>query len=174
MAAVLLDSRILVIGGSSGIGLAVAKRATEAEARVTIASRSRGKLERALVEFGPGAVARELDTTDAAAVEAFFASEAEWDHVVVSAAQTVGGRLRRQSLEDARATMQSKFWGAYHVARSAKICRTGSLYFISGFRSFRPSAVTVLQGAINAALESLARGLALELAPYESTLCRRD
>jgi NAD(P)-dependent dehydrogenase (short-subunit alcohol dehydrogenase family) len=61
--------------------------------------------------------------------------------------------------------MDSKFWGAYRVARAARIQGAGSLTLISGFLSERPSATAVLQGAINAALESLARGLALEFAP---------
>ena len=61
--------------------------------------------------------------------------------------------------------MESKFWGAYRVARAARINDSGSLTLVSGFLSERPSATAVLQGAINAALEALARGLALELAP---------
>src|SRR5438132_2058852 len=69
------------------------------------------------------------------------------------------------SLADAAAAMESKFWGGYRVARAARINDGGSLTLISGFLSERPSATAVLQGAINAALEALARGLALELAP---------
>jgi NAD(P)-dependent dehydrogenase (short-subunit alcohol dehydrogenase family) len=61
--------------------------------------------------------------------------------------------------------MESKFWGAYRVARAVKIREGGSLTLVSGLLSVRPSASSVLQGAINAALEALARGLALELAP---------
>jgi NAD(P)-dependent dehydrogenase (short-subunit alcohol dehydrogenase family) len=61
--------------------------------------------------------------------------------------------------------MESKFWGAYRVARAAKVKGGGSITFISGFLSNRPSPTAVLQGAINGALEALARGLALELAP---------
>ncbi|HIH7111565.1 TPA: SDR family oxidoreductase, partial [Enterobacter hormaechei] len=67
------------------------------------------------------------------------------------------------ALEDARQAMNSKFWGAYNVARHARINKGGSLTFVSGFLSVRPSR-PVLQGAINAAIESLGRGLALELA----------
>src|SRR6266478_6430 len=69
------------------------------------------------------------------------------------------------SLADAAAAMESKFWGAYRVARAARINDGGSLTLISGFLSERPLATAVLQGAINAALEALARRLALELAP---------
>lgn len=61
--------------------------------------------------------------------------------------------------------MNSKFWGAYRVARAASIREGGSLTLISGFLSVRPSKSSVLQGAINAALEALGRGLALELSP---------
>jgi len=159
------NQRILVVGGSSGIGLATARQAAKAGAQVTIASRSRAKLDTAVAEIGENARAVVLDTGDEAAVEHFFANEAEWDHVVVSAAQTPTGPVRALGLADAKAAMESKFWGAYRIARAAKVNDGGSLTFISGFLSVRPSASSVLQGAINAALEALVRGLALELAP---------
>jgi NAD(P)-dependent dehydrogenase (short-subunit alcohol dehydrogenase family) len=165
MSAKLNHARVLVVGGSSGIGLATAAAASDAGAAVTIASRSQTKLESAVNALGKAARAVALDTGDVAAVERFFADEAPWDHIVVSAAQTPSGPVRSLGLADAKIAMESKFWGAYHVARAAKIREGGSLTFISGFLSVRPSANSVLQGAINAALEALARGLALELAP---------
>jgi NAD(P)-dependent dehydrogenase (short-subunit alcohol dehydrogenase family) len=61
--------------------------------------------------------------------------------------------------------LESKFWGAYCIARVVRFKDNGSLTFISGSLSERPSALSVLQGAINAGLDTLARGLALELAP---------
>ncbi|HWL87233.1 MAG TPA: SDR family oxidoreductase [Polyangiaceae bacterium] len=161
----LKDARVLVLGGSSGIGLATALAAAEAGGAVTIASRSQAKLDAALTRLGGSARAIMLDTGDEAAVERFFAEEAPWDHVVVSAAQTPSGPVRTLGLAEAKTAMESKFWGAYRVARAAKINEGGSLTFVSGFLSVRPSASAVLQGAINAALEALARGLALELAP---------
>lgn len=159
------NERVLVLGGSSGIGLATAAAALGAGASVTIASRSRAKLEAALARLGGNARAVALDTGDEAAVERFFAEGTPWDHIVVSAAQTPSGPVRKLSLADAKTAMESKFWGAYRVARAAKIVNGGSLTFVSGFLSVRPSASSVLQGAINAALEALARGLALELGP---------
>jgi NAD(P)-dependent dehydrogenase (short-subunit alcohol dehydrogenase family) len=158
-------ARVLVVGGSSGIGLATAAAAAEHGGSVTIASRSKAKLDEALARIGGGARAVVLDTGDEAAVERFFAGEDAWDHVVVSAAQTTSGPVRTFGLADAKVAMESKFWGAYRVARAAKIREGGSLTFVSGLLSVRPSASSVLQGAINAALEALARWLALELAP---------
>lgn len=161
----LSNTRALVIGGSSGIGLATSRLMAAEGAVVTIASRSRAKLDAAVESVGPGASAVQLDTGDAAAVERFFTGQAAFDHIVISAAQTPSGAVRGLSLDDARRAMESKFWGAYRVARAARIVEGGSLTFVSGFLSVRPSAGAVLQGAINAALEALARGLALELAP---------
>lgn len=159
------DKHVLVIGGSSGIGQAAAKAFAEAGAAVTIASRHEDKLAAAAEAIGGNVRVAMLDTTDASAVEAFFADEGEFDHVVVSAAQTPTGAVRELALDAARSALESKFWGAYHVARFARIAQGGSLTLVSGFLGTRPSRNAVLQGAINAALESLGRGLALELAP---------
>jgi NAD(P)-dependent dehydrogenase (short-subunit alcohol dehydrogenase family) len=161
----LKGARVLVLGGSSGIGRAIAAAAARAGADVTIASRSRTKLDAALADIGGSARAMVLDTGDAPAIERFFADGTVWDHVAISASQTATGPVRGLALEDAKAAMESKFWGAYRVARVARISDGGSLTFVSGVLSLRPSATSVLQGAINAALEALARGLALELAP---------
>ncbi|MBR8254981.1 SDR family oxidoreductase [Burkholderia ambifaria] len=156
--------KVLVVGGSSGIGAAAAKAFAQRGAVVTIASRDPA---RAGADVAPdGHVSTEaLDITDTAAVDAFCARVGRFDHVVISAAKTATGPLRALPLADAQAAMDSKFWGAYRIARSIDIAPGGSLTFVSGYLSVRPSASSVLQGAINAALEALARGLALELAP---------
>ncbi|WP_174363892.1 SDR family oxidoreductase [uncultured Caballeronia sp.] len=163
------SKNILIVGGSSGIGAATAKAFAELGAHVTIASRNQEKLDASAAEIkssmGSTVDTAVLDTGDEAAVERFFAETGPFDHVVVSAAQTPGGPARTLALADAYAAMDSKFWGAYRVARAAKITDGGSLTLISGFLSVRPSKSSVLQGAINAALEALARGLALELSP---------
>jgi NAD(P)-dependent dehydrogenase (short-subunit alcohol dehydrogenase family) len=157
--------KVLVVGGSSGIGEAAAKALAELGAEVTIASRDPAKLQAAAARIGAAVRTAVLDTGNDAGLEAFFAAQGEFDHVVVSAAQTSSGPVRQLPLVDAYAAMNSKFWGAYRVARAAKIAAGGSLTLVSGFLSARPSRTSVLQGAINAALESLARGLALELSP---------
>ncbi|GGG11639.1 short-chain dehydrogenase/reductase [Rhizobium wenxiniae] len=160
----LSNQRVLVVGGSSGIGFAVAQSAVLAGAEVTIASRSAEKLAAASQSLGTVKSAI-IDTADEIGIEAFFQENDPWDHIVISAAQTPSGPVRKLSLDDAKKAMESKFWGAYRVARAARLSERGSLTFISGFLSERPSASSVLQGAINAALESLGRGLALELSP---------
>lgn len=162
--------RVLVVGGSSGIGRATAESFAAAGAEVVIASRSRAKLDEAVAAIravrGAGTVtAVALDATDNAAVTEFFSECDPWDHVVISAAQTAGGPVRQLPLGAAYEAMDSKFWNAYRIARVVRIREGGSLTLVSGYLSVRPRGTSVLQGAINAALEALGRGLALELAP---------
>lgn len=155
--------RVLVVGAAGGIGQATAAAFANAGAVVVAAGRPGAKLDAAASDAGAEPMA--LDFTDNVAVEAFFAEHEAFDHVVVAAAATRTGSVESLSLEDAQASMNSKFFGAYRIAKAARIVDGGSLTFVSGFLSTRPSAASVLQGAINAALEALARGLALERAP---------
>jgi NAD(P)-dependent dehydrogenase (short-subunit alcohol dehydrogenase family) len=159
------DARVLVVGGSSGIGLATAAAFASAGARVTIASRSADRLAAAARVIPAPVSMAVLDLTSDEAVEAFCATGEPWDHAVVSAAQTRGGPARQLPLADAYAAMDSKFWGAYRLARALQWRDGGSLTLVSGQTSQRPRGNAVLQGAINSALETLARGLALEMAP---------
>ncbi|AWP81502.1 oxidoreductase, short chain dehydrogenase/reductase family protein [Bordetella bronchiseptica MBORD635] len=157
------DQRVLVVGGSSGIGLAAAAAFAQAGARVTIAARDPQRLRTAAE--AADCDARVLDATRDADVAAFAAEHPAWDHVVVSAAHTPTGSVRGLPLADAQLAMDSKFWSAYRIAKHIPIAPGGSLTFVSGFLAARPNAASVPQGAINAALEALGRGLALELAP---------
>jgi NAD(P)-dependent dehydrogenase (short-subunit alcohol dehydrogenase family) len=157
------DSRVLVVGASGGIGAATARAFGDAGARVTAAGRPSQRLDAIGEEIGGTTV--QLDVLDNDAIVALFSREAPFDHVVIAAAATKTGPVGMLSLDDAKAAMESKFWGAYRIARAARVADGGSITFVSGFLSRRPSASAVLQGAINAALEALGRGLALERAP---------
>jgi NAD(P)-dependent dehydrogenase (short-subunit alcohol dehydrogenase family) len=163
MALDLTEKRILVVGAGGGIGAATARAFAGAGARVFAAGRPGPKLDAVAADIGGESVA--LDILDNDAIEAFFATAEPFDHVVIAAAATKSGPVARLPLDDAKTSMESKFWGAYRIARAAKVEHGGSITFVSGFLSRRPSASAVLQGAINAALEALGRGLALERAP---------
>ncbi|MBF6046317.1 SDR family oxidoreductase [Streptomyces sp. NRRL B-1677] len=157
--------RVLVVGGSSGVGLATARQFTAQGAHVTIASRSKEKIDAAVGSIGAPATGRVLDITDDASVEEFAGTAGAFDHVVITAADTPMGRVDTLPLDAARAAMDSKFWGAYRLARALRISPAGSLTIVTGYLSVRPGKAAALQSAINAALEALVRGLALEYAP---------
>jgi NAD(P)-dependent dehydrogenase (short-subunit alcohol dehydrogenase family) len=159
----LKDKRILVVGAGGGIGAATAKAFADAGAKLFAAGRPGQKLDAIAAAIHGEVVA--LDILDQAAIEAFFAEAEPFDHVVIAAATTKSGPVAGLPIDDAKAAMESKFWGAYRIARAAKVADGGSITFVSGVLSHRPSGSAVLQGAINAALEALGRGLALERAP---------
>ncbi len=159
----LAGKKVVVVGGSSGIGLATAELAKQSGADVIIASRNQDKVAAAAGASGTRGMV--VDVTDDASVSALFKACGPVDHVVVTAAQLRTGPFRTVAMEDVRATMESKFWGAWRVARAAEIRPGGSLTLVSGFLSVRPRPAAAIVGAANAALESLARSLALELAP---------
>lgn len=159
------DQKILVIGGSSGIGLATAQLAAAMGAEITIASRSQEKINGAKKLIGTDIKGQQIDLTNDQSVEAFFANGTVWDHVVVTGSQVKIAPVRELPLDMAHAAFDSKFWGFYRVARSVRIRPGGSLGVVAGFLATRPVAGRALMGAINAALESLVQGLALELKP---------
>jgi NAD(P)-dependent dehydrogenase (short-subunit alcohol dehydrogenase family) len=159
----LADKKVVVVGGSSGIGLATAELAKSEGADVVIASRNADRLKAVADKLGATAIPADV-TGDESVIE-LFRKCGPVDHVVVTAAQLRSGPFKTVSMEDVRATMEGKFWGAWRVARVAEIRPGGSLTLVSGFLSIRPRPAAAIVGAANGALESLARSLALELAP---------
>jgi NAD(P)-dependent dehydrogenase (short-subunit alcohol dehydrogenase family) len=159
----LAGKKIVVVGGSSGIGLSTAELARREGADVIVASRNAARL--GAVAERLNAIAIPTDVTDDNSVANLFRNTGPVDHVVITAAQLRTGPFKSVPMEDVRATMESKFWGAWRVAREAKFRAGGSLTLVSGFLSIRPRPNSAIISAANAALESLARALALELAP---------
>jgi NAD(P)-dependent dehydrogenase (short-subunit alcohol dehydrogenase family) len=156
---------IVIIGGSSGIGLAIAKEAVDAGADVTIAGRSQGKLDQARQAIAGDVATCTVDLSDEDSVKRLFLQIGSFDHLVVTGSSVKTGPFRELSLADARASMDSKFWGQYLAARYAQIRPKGSITLLSGILSRRPSAELSSLAAINAAVEALGRALAVELVP---------
>ena len=159
----LTNKKVVVVGGSSGIGYATAAMAKAQGAEVVISSRPGEKLEAAAKALGVKAIA--ADVTSDEAVESLFRACGPVDHVAVTAAVLRSGPFKTLSMADARATMECKFWGAWRVARAADIRPGGSLEIVSGFLSIRPRPNSAIVGAANGALEALVKSLAIELAP---------
>ena len=159
----LAGKKVVVVGGSSGIGLATAAMAKADGAEVIIAARAHDRLAAAAKSIGATAIPTDVTSDDS--VNGLFKACGPIDHVVVTAAQLRTGPFKTVPMADVRATMEGKFWGAWRVARAAEIHAGGSLTLVSGFLSVRPRPAAAIVGAANGALESLARSLALELAP---------
>jgi NAD(P)-dependent dehydrogenase (short-subunit alcohol dehydrogenase family) len=163
MGMTLAGKKVVVVGGSSGIGLATTELAKKEGADVIIASRSAAKLNPVTERLKVTAIP--TDVTNDQSVAELFRRTGPVDHVVLTAAQLRTGPFKTVAMEDVRATMEGKFWGAWRVAREAEIRPGGSLTLVTGFLSVRPRPNSAIISAANGALESLARALALELAP---------
>jgi NAD(P)-dependent dehydrogenase (short-subunit alcohol dehydrogenase family) len=159
----LKGKKVVVVGGSSGIGLSTAELAKREGADVIIASRSAARLDPIAERLN--AIAIPADVTDDKSVANLFKSSGPVDHVIVTAAQLRSGPFRTVAMEDVRSTFEGKFWGAWRVARAVEFRSGGSLTLVSGFLSVRPRPNSAIVSAANAALEALSRALALELAP---------
>lgn len=159
---------IVVVGGASGLGLAAAQAAAAAGASVIVTSIDPGRLKAGLIALGSAARGELLDVTREEEVQAFFERVGAFDHL----ATTVGDALERQhvleqSTEAARRDFEIRFWGQYLVAKHAagQIRAGGSITFTTGLAGHRATPGIVVLGAVCAAVEGLARGLAVELAP---------
>jgi NAD(P)-dependent dehydrogenase (short-subunit alcohol dehydrogenase family) len=165
----LAGARILVVGGGSGIGFAVARAASAEGAKVTIASTDPDRLQAAARRLDGIETAR-LDITDEAAVAAFFGGGAQFDHLVTTAGDW--GKARRGpfaelDMADAEALFRVRFWGAAILAKHAAghIRPGGSITLTGGMSAYRPQKGSVMATAMAGSVAHLTYGLAVELAP---------
>lgn len=159
------DRTVVIIGGGSGIGLEVARRAALDGAKVHLGGRTPGKLADAASAIG--ATWQAVDSTDQDSLAAFFGALDRVDHLFTPGASYVVGPLRELSDADAASPFETKFWGQYHAVKHAapRLAPDGSIVLMSGAASVRPSGAAPAYVACNAAIEGLGRGLAVELAP---------
>lgn len=164
----LTDQRVVITGGSSGIGLATARDAlVEGAGEVLLLARSRDRLDAAARELGDRVDALVLDVTDEDAVATAFAAIGAFDHLVTAAAGTYRGHIAETDTAAAKALFESKYWGQHHCLKHGgpRVRPGGSVTLFSGWISRKPMVGTGTLAAIDAAIEALARVAALELAP---------
>lgn len=157
--------RLLVIGGSSGIGLATAQAAAAGGAAVTIASRSPEKLATAAKAIGRTVGMLPLDVTDEQGLATALSRAGEFDWLVTTAAEAAMGAFKELPVDKAKAAMESKFWGQYRAVRAARLSSSGAVVMVSGLWAERPTPGAAHIAAVNGAIEALGRALAMELAP---------
>ena len=158
---------IVVIGGSSGIGFAIAAAALQQGSEITIVGRSVEKLEQAKAMLREDVVTEAVDINDEAAVKTFFSAVEPIDHLIITAATIRGGAFSSLPVETAKHIFTNKFWGSYIAAKYAlpHLTKTASILFVSGMVAHKPVAELSAVAAACSAIEGLTKSLAKELAP---------
>jgi NAD(P)-dependent dehydrogenase (short-subunit alcohol dehydrogenase family) len=169
-AAMSLDGkRVIVIGGASGIGFAVASLSRELGGEVVIASSNPANVDAAVARLS-GTTGGTVDLRNEASVSRFFEKLGAFDHLAITAGDwggTMFAATRDLDLAAARDVFEVRFWGALAAVKhgSRTIAPNGSITLTSGMLAHRPGKGTPLATAGGGAVEHLARGLAVDLAP---------
>ncbi|MGY2327060.1 SDR family oxidoreductase [Pseudomonas sp. SDT2931_S440] len=153
---------IIVIGGSSGIGAAVAKQAVARGAHVVLAGR------RLSSTVENGVRSEQVDVTDAASLQRLFETVGPFDHLVYTAGPAVQAKaLIETDLNLAQDNFNVKLWGSLRAVQSALpfLAERGSITLTSGQLGRKTVAGQFIKTGINAATEALGKQLAKELAP---------
>ncbi|HTK09901.1 MAG TPA: SDR family oxidoreductase [Ktedonobacteraceae bacterium] len=164
----LKDQRVVIMGGSSGIGLATARMLTEARAQVVITGRSQEKVEAAVAELGAGVQGAAVDATSREQLQTFFRKYGEFQHLVIAVSGAGGaGAFRTLDLQALRNGFDAKFWAHLEIAQASleTLQQDGSITFITAGSSRAALPETMGLAAINGALDSIVPTLALELKP---------
>jgi NAD(P)-dependent dehydrogenase (short-subunit alcohol dehydrogenase family) len=171
----LTGQRVVIIGGSSGTGLATARAAAATGAAVTIGSSNPEGLKAALARLPGNCAGSVLDARVEDDIAAFLLRIGELDHLVYTAAPPPAQRpLKDLSLDEARQAFDVRFWGVIAAVKHAapRIRPGGSIVLTSGTIGVRPAPGAALMASAAGAIEALARGLAVELAPVRVNAVR--
>jgi NAD(P)-dependent dehydrogenase (short-subunit alcohol dehydrogenase family) len=162
------DKRVVILGGSSGIGLAVAAQAAAEGAKVVIASSNAERVQKAIESLGVDTQGHAVDLSNERAVETLFRSLGAFDHLVFTAGDSLHLKnLADTDLKQARRAFDLRFWAALAAVKyaSKSIRNGGSIVLTTGVAGQRPHKGWVVAASVCGTIEALTRALALELAP---------
>jgi len=163
----LKDKRVVIIGGTSGIGFAIAMAAAKEGAEVIVASRSSDKIKEAEKRIGKNAQGRQLDMRHENELEKFFQQVGHFDHLQIPGSEVLSASFFKTSTMDVKKSFDSKFWGQYNAVKYAVpyLNKESSVTLFSGSISDRPRKGRLVEASINSVIEGFCRALAVELAP---------
>ncbi|WAC11516.1 SDR family oxidoreductase [Dyadobacter pollutisoli] len=164
----LQNKKIVIIGGSAGIGFAVAQAVAAKQAHVVIVSSNQERVNKALETLPENSAGYAVDVTNETQIQQLFETIGPFDHLVYTAGENLMlGNVSDTDVAGARKFWDIRYWGAFAAVKHASttINPGGSMVLTSGIASNRPNAGWALGASICAAMEGFTRAMAMELAP---------
>jgi NAD(P)-dependent dehydrogenase (short-subunit alcohol dehydrogenase family) len=171
----LANKKVLILGGSTGLGLATAKAAVAEGAIVTIVSKNPKRLKEAAQQLPPTTTTYSVDLSSEKAIQAFFDTFGNFDHLVYTAGENLSlSVIEDMDLADSRKYFDIRYWGAVAAVKygAPHINARGSVTLTSGIAAIKPTVSWSIGSSICAAMEGFTRVMALELAPVRVNLVR--
>ena len=165
---ILSGKKVIVLGGSSGLGLATARAAAAEGAKVVIVSGNRQRIDEALKELPAGSEGHAVDLSKEDNIRTFFEKTGSFDHLVYTAAENISlNNIGETEIDKARDFLTLRFWGAFAAVKygAPHINRGGSINLTGGIAGMRPGRGWALASSICGAMEGFVRAAAVELAP---------
>ncbi|WP_183572077.1 SDR family oxidoreductase [Mucilaginibacter sp. X5P1] len=164
----LTGKRVIILGGSSGLGLATAMAAANEGANVVIVSSNQQRIDNALQGLPPGTEGYAVNLSSEQNIKAFFDRIGNFDHLVYSAGENLNlNTIGQTDIEQARNFFNIRYWGAFAAVKygAPNINKGGSISLTSGTASARPGKGWSVASSICGAMEGFVRAMAVELAP---------
>lgn len=164
----LKGQRVVVLGGTSGIGLATAQAAASEGAEVVVVSSRQDSVDRAVAALPKGSAGHVADLSREDAIASLFEKIGAFDHLVYTAGENLELKeLDALSVDWARRFWNIRYWGAFAAVKygAPKIRSSGSIVLTTGVAGARPHKGWSVAASICSAMEGFTRALAVELAP---------
>ncbi|MBU7318175.1 SDR family oxidoreductase [Paenibacillus oleatilyticus] len=171
----LRGKRVIVLGGTSGMGFATAEAAADEGASVVVVSSRQEKVDAAVSRLPQGAEGHAVDLANETQVRDFFGRIGEFDHLVFTAGDPLQlATLGEVDMDAARQMFNLRYWGALMAAKygSVNIRSGGSITLASGTAGVRPQKGCTVAGSVCGAVEALTKALAVELSPLRVNAVR--
>ena len=170
----LKNENVLIIGGATGMGFATAQLVEKLDGKVIIAGHNKEKNQKALANLSQKAEDRFVNVVDSDSISDLFASVDKINHIFITAAPGGTGDFLSAPLNIEETYIYGKFWSLFMISQKAvgKIEKNGSITFITGGFSTKPTKGTVLVTAAFNAVEGFAKALAVEMAPIRFNVIR--
>lgn len=162
------NKKVIILGGSSGLGLATAKAAGQEGANVVIVSSNKNRITAALELLPKNCVGFSVDLSKEENIKSFFEQVGNFDHLIYTAGENISMNLMGDmDIKDAKDFFTIRFWGVLSAIKYSQkyLNKGGSITLMSGNFGQRPSKGYSLGASICGAMDAFTRAMAVELAP---------